>query len=151
MIKEVKNFIEKRDNVVSNMENIFLLDGASEGISIILNLLIKDEVDGIMIPTPQYPIYSALITKLGGIQVPYYLDESKGWGLSLEELERSYGKASNNGVNVRGIVVINPGNPTGQVFSEENLKKVLEFAFEKNIYVLADEVYQRNIYVEKEF
>jgi aspartate/methionine/tyrosine aminotransferase len=151
VIKEVKDFIDKRDDVESNMENIYLLNGASEGITIMLRLLIKDDNDGIMIPTPQYPIYSALITRFGGAQVPYYLDESKGWGLTLQELESSYAKAKDNGVNVRGIVVINPGNPTGQVLDEEDLKKVLEFAYEKNIYVLADEVYQKNIYAKKQF
>uniref|UniRef100_A0A7S3N8F6 Aminotransferase class I/classII large domain-containing protein n=1 Tax=Euplotes harpa TaxID=151035 RepID=A0A7S3N8F6_9SPIT len=113
------------------MENIYLLNGASEGITILIRLLIQDSNDGIMIPTPQYPIYSALINKNGGVQVPYYLDESKSWGLTVEELERSYQEATDKGTRIRGIVVINPGNPTGQVLSEDDLKLVLKFAHDK--------------------
>ena len=116
-----------------------------------LYMLIQNEKDGIMIPTPQYPIYSALITRCGGQQVPYYLDESKGWGMSLDELERSYKQATDKGIRVRSIVVINPGNPTGQVLEEADLKNVIEFAHDKNIMLLADEVYQKNIYVDKKF
>lgn len=131
VISEVKDFIKQRDGVETDMENIYLLNGASEGITILIRLLIQDSNDGIMIPTPQYPIYSALINKNGGVQVPYYLDESKSWGLTVEELERSYQEATDKGTRIRGIVVINPGNPTGQVLSEDDLKLVLKFAHDK--------------------
>lgn len=76
-------------------------------------MLIKDSNDGIMIPVPQYPIYSALITLEGGQMVNYYLDESKQWGLDHKDLEVSYQQAKDKGVKVKAIVVINPGNPTG--------------------------------------
>ncbi|CAI2364927.1 unnamed protein product [Moneuplotes crassus] len=151
IMREVKSFIEKRDGVNVDENNIFLTNGATEGITFMLNLLIKDENDGIMIPIPQYPMYSALITKFEGTQVPYYLDESKGWGMSFEELERSYAEATDKGINVRSMVVINPGNPTGQVLAQEDLNRVIQFAHDKQIFLLADEVYQRNIYVDKEF
>jgi aspartate/methionine/tyrosine aminotransferase len=133
------------------MENIYLLNGASEGITILLRMLIQNEKDGIMIPTPQYPIYSALITLNRGQHVPYYLEESNGWGMSLEELERSYKEATDKGIRVKAMVVINPGNPTGQVLDEEGLKRVIEFTHDKKIMLLADEVYQKNIYVDKKF
>lgn len=149
VIKEVKEFIEARDGVESSMDDIYLLNGASEGIAIMIRLLLQDQNDGIMIPTPQYPIYSALITRNGGHQVPYYLDESKGWGMSVEELERSYREATDNGVRVRAMVVINPGNPTGQVLDEADLKRVIQFAHDKQIMLLSDEVYQRNILAPK--
>lgn len=71
--------------------------------------------------------------------------------MSVDELRAAYQRGVDNGVNIRGIVVINPGNPTGQVLSENDLKATLEFAHEKKLYVLADEVYQENIYVNKEF
>nr|ALB24938.1 alanine aminotransferase [Euplotes vannus] len=151
IMREVKSFIEKRDGVEADENNIFLTNGATEGITFMLNLLIKDENDGIMIPIPQYPMYSALITKFEGTQVPYYLDESKGWGMSYKELERSYAEATDKGINVRSMVVINPGNPTGQVLTQEDLNRVIQFAHDKQIFLLADEVYQRNIYVDKEF
>ena len=151
IMRQVKDFIEKRDGVDVLEDNVYLLNGASEGITMILKLLIADENDGIMIPTPQYPIYSALVEKFGGKQVPYFLDESTGWGMTFEELERAYNEARDKGVNVKALTVINPGNPTGQVLTEKDLKRVLEFAHEKKLFVLADEVYQRNIYVDKEF
>ena len=75
-----------------------------------------------MIPIPQYPIYSATCELLGINQVGYYLDESKGWDLTVEELERSLNEAKANGISVNSFVLINPGNPTGQVLSKESVK-----------------------------
>lgn len=146
VIREVKSFIETRDGVDVNEDNIYLVNGASEGIGMTLRLLLKEKNDAIMLPIPQYPIYSALITQYGGNQVPYYLDEEKGWGLDVSGLEKSYQKAVDSGLNVRGIVMINPGNPTGQVLSEDNIKSVLKFAHDKNLLLMSDEVYQKNIY-----
>lgn len=67
---------------------------------------------GIMIPIPQYPLYSASIVEYNMEQAGYYLDEDNNWGLDLAELERAI-KEARKRCNVRGIVVINPGNPTG--------------------------------------
>lgn len=67
-----------------------------------------------MIPIPQYPLYSASIVEYNMEQVGYYLDEDNNWGLNLAELERSVNEARKR-CNVRGIVVINPGNPTGKI------------------------------------
>ena len=75
-----------------------------------------------MIPIPQYPIYSATCELLGLHQVGYYLDESKGWDLTMGELERSLEEAKAHDINVNSFVLINPGNPTGQVLSEESVK-----------------------------
>lgn len=69
---------------------------------------------GVMIPIPQYPLYSASLAEYGLEQVGYYLDEECNWGLSTQELERSLQEAQQT-CNVRALVVINPGNPTGQV------------------------------------
>lgn len=71
--------------------------------------------------------------------------------MSVEELERAYKQATDKGVKVRALVVINPGNPTGQILQESDLKRVIEFAHDKQIMLLSDEVYQKNIYVDKEF
>jgi len=75
-----------------------------------------------MIPIPQYPIYTATIDLLGGKRVSYFLDEKKGWGLNLDELERSITQARNDGIHVVAFVLINPGNPTGQVLSRDQVK-----------------------------
>lgn len=67
---------------------------------------------GIMIPTPQYPLYSATIVEYNMEQVGYYLDEDNDWGLNISELERSIKEARQH-CDVKAIVIINPGNPTG--------------------------------------
>ena len=77
-----------------------------------------------MIPIPQYPLYTASIDLFNGKAVPYYLDESNQWGMSVKELEQSLSKARENGTDVRALCVINPGNPTGQCLSESNMRAV---------------------------
>jgi aspartate/methionine/tyrosine aminotransferase len=102
-----------------------------------------------MIPRPQYPIYSATIEKLGGKKVGYAMDEKKGWSASLEELERSLAEAQKDGIKVNSFVLINPGNPTGQVLTPEAVRDVVKFCSKHNLVLLADEVYQENVYAEK--
>ncbi|KAJ1537926.1 hypothetical protein HK405_014237 [Cladochytrium tenue] len=99
-----------------------------------------------MIPIPQYPLYTAAVANYNGKVVPYYLDEESGWSLSTDELERAYKEAADAGIDVRALVVINPGNPTSQCLSEDNVHEILAFAQRKHLAVLADEVYQANIY-----
>jgi alanine transaminase len=145
-------FINKRDGyeetngISSDPEKIFLTSGASQGVKFVIDLLIAQSNDGIMIPIPQYPLYSATIKKAGGKQVNYYPDEDSGWTFDKELLEESLEKAKNKGVNVKGVVVINPGNPTGAVLSEQSIRTVIEFAKEHELAILADEVYQENVY-----
>lgn len=143
----VARFIEARDQSSADPEHIYLTDGASKGVQTVLRLLIAAPADGIMIPIPQYPLYSASITLLGGRQVPYFLDEGSGWKLKREELEQSLQRSRQEGTRVRAIAVINPGNPTGSVLDEKNIAMVVDFAREHGLAILADEVYQENIYL----
>lgn len=113
-----------------------------------MKMLIRDKHDGIMVPIPQYPLYSATIQLYGGTLVPYYLDEEHGWGLDETHLRHQAAEARARGVTVRGLVVINPGNPTGQVLSHENQKTIVRFCKDEQIVLLADEVYQTNVYAE---
>jgi aspartate/methionine/tyrosine aminotransferase len=148
----VADFITKRDgfdsspNLKSNPRDIFITNGASEAVKYVIDLLIARKNDGIMIPIPQYPLYSATIKKAGGVQVNYYLDEDSGWTLKRSELEASITTAQKNGVNVKGIVVINPGNPTGAILDEATIMDVINFAQQHNLVIIADEVYQENVY-----
>jgi len=103
-----------------------------------------------MIPIPQYPLYSASITLLGGAQVPYHLNEEKNWGLTTAELSRSLKESQQSGITPRALVIINPGNPTGQVLLEKNMREIVEFCYENSLVLLADEVYQENIYVKEQ-
>lgn len=149
--EEVAAFIAKRDGHPADPESIFLTEGASAGVKTLLESMIRDENDGILCPIPQYPLYSATITLLGGQLVPYYLDEDAGWDLSMEELRRALKDARSKGIVVRALVFINPGNPTGQVLSAESLRDLVRLAYDEGLFLIADEVYQSNIYDEKPF
>jgi len=142
----VADFVHERDGIPADADHVFLTDGASKGVQSVLRLLVDGPKDGVMIPIPQYPLYSASITLLGGAQVPYTLDEAKEWSLSRDSLETAYAEAVKSGIRVRAIVVINPGNPTGAVLDEKNVEMVLDFAKARGLSVLADEVYQENVY-----
>ncbi len=148
----VARFIDRRDDVEriggvkSVPEKIFMTSGASEGVRFVVDLLIANENDGIMIPIPQYPLYSASIKRAGGVQVNYYPDESNDWAFNREMLQDALTEAKKVGVNVNGIVVINPGNPTGALQSRQSIDEVIQFAEENQLVIIADEVYQENIY-----
>lgn len=144
----IADFIQKRDGIPADKEKIILTDGASKGVQSVLTLLLKNPNDGLMIPIPQYPLYSATLTLYGGQQIGYYLDENNSWQLNEKVLIESIENAKKKGVNPVGIAVINPGNPTGAVLSEDNIKMILNFAKKYNLTVLADEVYQENVYLK---
>lgn len=148
MIRDaVAEFIRDRDGIEADPEKIFLTDGASKGVQSALQVLISGPTDGVMVPIPQYPLYSATITLLKGRQVPYYMDEEHDWRLSREMLEDAINKAKQDGTTVKGIVVTNPGNPTGSVFDRDNVAMIIDFAREHGLTILADEVYQENVYL----
>ncbi|EFA80185.1 alanine transaminase [Heterostelium album PN500] len=149
VLKSVAAFIESRDGHAADPSNIFLTDGASVAVQRMLRLLIRDRSDGIMIPIPQYPLYSATIELYGGSQLGYYLNEESGWGLEASELERSYNDAVSKGITPRALVIINPGNPTGQTLDAANMREIVAFCHRKRIVLLADEVYQENVYVKE--
>lgn len=142
----VAEFITERDGLAADPEAIYLSDGASKAVQAVLRMLISGPRDGILIPIPQYPLYSATIALYEGTLVPYELEEAADWGFSLATLEAALAAAVARGVRPRAIVVINPGNPTGAVLDEANIEVVLRFARAHGLAVLADEVYQDNVY-----
>jgi len=147
--RSVANFIEKRDGFPADPENIFLSAGASGGVSTLMNVMCADANSGILVPIPQYPLYTATLALLNAKCVPYELEEEKSWGTNLDAIRASYAKAKAEGTSVRSIVIINPGNPTGATLTVEDIKSVLKFAAEEKLVVMADEVYQTNVFVGK--
>jgi len=149
--RHVAEYIMRRDGGIEcDWRNIILCAGASEGIRGCLKLLTgpgEGVRPGVMIPIPQYPLYSASLAEYNMDQVGYYLDESRNWAMDVSELERAY-QAAKDTSDIKAIVLINPGNPTGQVLTRENLEAVIKFAAEKKLFVFADEVYQQNVYAE---
>ena len=149
--KEVAAYIKNRDGLSEdpNPDHIFLTDGASVGVRSCMNALIRDARDGVLVPIPQYPLYSASIALYGGSLVPYALNEAAGWSLDVDSIRKAIKEARAKGVSPRGLVFINPGNPTGQCLPEANLAALVKLAYEEKIVLMADEVYQENIYQDK--
>ncbi len=145
---QVAAFMLERDGYEANPKHIALTTGASEGVKRCIGALVRSPMDGIMIPKPQYPLYSAALTLVGGRAVYYDLAEEAGWTTSWVEMERAYAAAVAEGTAVRAIAMINPGNPVGAVLSEEAVAELVCFAAAKGLVVLADEVYQINVYAE---
>ena len=131
---------------MASLDNIFVSNGASECVRMMLNTIIRGATDGIMVPIPQYPLYSAAISLYGGTLCPYFLEEDDGWSLNKAALEDSIALAREKGVTPRALVFINPGNPTGQCLSSENLRDLITFCVDNSLVLMADEVYQENIY-----
>ncbi|KAF4125631.1 alanine transaminase [Geosmithia morbida] len=149
-IKEsIAKFLERRDGFPANPANIYLSGGASSGVNTLLNTICASPKTGILIPIPQYPLYTATLSVLNATCVPYHLDESNSWRTDLETIRASCDKAKAEGIDVRCIVIINPGNPTGASLPDEEIRALLDFAREENLVVMADEVYQTNVFVGK--
>uniref|UniRef100_A0A2Z5RE46 alanine transaminase n=1 Tax=Reticulitermes speratus TaxID=60591 RepID=A0A2Z5RE46_9NEOP len=149
--RHVAQYIERRDGIGSNWENIILSAGASDAIKSVMKLLVNEvngKKSGVMVPIPQYPLYSATLAEFNMHQIGYYLDESRGWGMDIAELQRAINEAKKHCIP-RAIVVINPGNPTGQVLSRTNIEEIIKFAQKEELFIFADEVYQDNVYDPK--
>lgn len=147
--QSVADFLERRDGFPANQADIYLSGGASSGVNTLLHIICADDKSGILVPIPQYPLYTASLSVLNAVCVPYLLDESKNWGTDVETIKAAHAKAKDEGVDVRAIVIINPGNPTGASLPEEDIRAVLNFARQERLVVMADEVYQTNVFVGK--
>ena len=153
--RDVAHYITTRD--VKNSGNpafpaasandIVLTDGSSNGVRMMLTTLLDGKRDAVLLPIPQYPLYSALLTLMDATAAPYNLRESEGWAMPISDLEAAKDAAIVNGSTPRILVIINPGNPTGQVLSKANMEAVVRFAHDNKLVILADEVYQENIYL----
>ncbi len=121
---------------IRGIREVFIGHGASEPIELLLNALLEPG-EGVLVPSPGYPLYSAVLAKLSARAVPYNLDESNGWQPDLAHIEEQVDAST------RAIVVINPNNPTGSVAGRETLATLLEIAARHHLVVLSDEIYDR--------
>lgn len=152
--RDVADYITERDRQATgnpnlpsvDIENVYMTEGSSPGVKMILQLVLDGEKDTCMIPIPQYPLYSAVLTIMGAGVSPYYLDEKTNWGLSLDSLSKCYNDAVAKNSTPRILVVVNPGNPTGQILEKSQMIDIIKFAHDHKIILLADEVYQANVY-----
>ena len=122
-----------------DIQSIFVGYGSGEVIDSCLTALVNPG-DNVLTPSPEYPLYGAVLAKLGAVTNAYDLDEANGWEPDLADMERKIN------AQTRAILLINPSNPTGAVMSRQTLEKVLELAREHNLLILADEIYDKLIY-----
>lgn len=148
--QSVAEFIERRDGYPADPELIYLSNGASAGVNALLHIICSSDKTGVLVPIPQYPLYTATLSILNARCVPYYLEEDSAWGTNIDDIRAALKKAQKDGTDVRAIVIINPGNPTGASLKKADIEAVLELAAEEGLVVVADEVYQTNIF-EGEF
>ncbi|KAJ7205373.1 alanine aminotransferase [Mycena rebaudengoi] len=144
--KSVADFITARDGHPASASDIFLTTGASAGVSLLLNLLITSPSSGVLIPIPQYPLYTAALAQHNGTPVPYLLDESLDWATSPDSISAAIAKAKADGIELKALVVINPGNPTGALLSAATMEALVKLCEEHSLVLLADEVYQSNLH-----
>lgn len=139
----------ERDGYPADPTSIYLSAGASSGVNTLLHIICATPQTGVLVPIPQYPLYTATLSVLDAHCVPYYLDESKAWGTDMDAIRSALTKAKSEGIDTRAIAVINPGNPTGASLSADDVKAVIKFAAEEKLVILADEVYQTNVFIGK--
>jgi len=125
------------------IDDIFLGNGVSELIVMAMQALLNPG-DEILIPAPDYPLWTAAVTLAGGTPVHYLCDEANDWQPDMADIT-----AKVNG-NTRGIVVINPNNPTGAVYGEAVLQQIVDLAREHDLVIFADEIYDRIVYDDAE-
>jgi len=121
------------------LDDIYLGNGASELIVMATNALLNDG-DELLLPAPDYPLWTAAASLSGGTPVHYLCDEANGWMPNLADIRAKITPFT------RGIVVINPNNPTGALYSDELLQGIVEIAREHNLVIFADEVYDKVLY-----
>ncbi len=121
------------------VDDVYLGNGASELIVMSLNALL-DDGDQVLLPSPDYPLYTAAVALSGGTPVHYVCDEQSGWLPDIDDIRRKINERT------KAIVVINPNNPTGALYPEPLLQQIVELARQHQLVVLADEIYDKTLY-----
>ena len=130
---------QERGIDITDVDDVWLGNGVSELIQVALNALL-DEGDEVLIPAPDYPLWTAATSLSGGSPVHYLCDESSGWMPDIEDMRSKITKRT------KAIVIINPNNPTGAVYSPEVLRKIADLAVKHGLIVMADEIYDKILY-----
>ena len=137
--KAVMHETQKQGIKGVTLDDIYLGNGASELIVMATNGLLNNG-DELLLPAPDYPLWTAAVSLSGGTPVHYVCDEANGWMPDIEDIRA---KITNN---TKGIVVINPNNPTGALYSDELLMQIVELARKHGLIIFADEVYDKVLY-----
>jgi alanine-synthesizing transaminase len=123
-------------------DDVLMTAGASEAADLILTALVE-EGDEVLLPAPGYPLYAAILNRLGAVARYYHLDGERGWQPSPEEVSSLINERT------RALVLINPNNPTGSITPDETTRRLLELAARHDLLVIADEVYRELCFGER--
>ncbi len=137
-VAEARAAVEKevRRKGISKWLDLFITSGVSECIELCLTALVNHGED-VLTPSPGYPLYSAVLSKLQANNVPYFLDEDSNWEPDIDDIKRKITPRT------RAFVLINPNNPTGSRYSRDILEEIVKLSVKHNIVIFADEIYDK--------
>ena len=135
----VAQYYQSRGLRDTTVEDVFIGNGVSELISMVLQAFV-DDGNEILVPAPDYPLWTGAVALAGGTPVHYRCDEENGWDPDLADIESKISE------NTHALVIINPNNPTGAVYSEETVKGLVDIARRHDLVVMADEIYEKIIF-----
>lgn len=141
--KAIMQHYQARDMRDITVEDIYIGNGVSELIVQAMQALLNNG-DEMLVPAPDYPLWTAAVSLSGGNAVHYMCDEQQGWFPDLDDIRSKITK------NTRGIVIINPNNPTGAVYSKDILMEIVEIARQHDLIIFADEIYDKILYDDAE-
>ena len=137
--KAVVHYCQEKHIAGVTVDDVYLGNGASELIVMALNALL-DNGDEVLLPAPDYPLYTAAVALSGGNPVHYICDEQSDWMPDIEDIRRKITPRT------RAIVVINPNNPTGALYPDSVLQQIVDIAREHQLIIMADEIYDKTLY-----
>ncbi|GAA4118370.1 pyridoxal phosphate-dependent aminotransferase [Knoellia locipacati] len=137
----VAQYYQARGLTDTTVDDVYIGNGVSELISMVLQAFV-DDGNEILIPAPDYPLWTGAVSLSGGTPVHYRCDESNGWNPDLEDIESKITE------NTHALVVINPNNPTGAVYSEEIVRGLVDIARRHHLVLMADEIYEKILYAD---
>lgn len=137
--KAVVQHYQRRGLLDLDVEDVYIGNGASELIVMAMQALLNNG-DEMLVPAPDYPLWTASVALSGGKPVHYLCDEGADWYPDLDDIKKKITP------NTKGIVLINPNNPTGAVYSRDFLLQVVEIARQNNLIIFADEIYDKVLY-----
>ena len=146
-LPELREAICEKEKKVNAVEispgNVIVTQGVSEGIQMLIASIIEDNGDEFLVPGPAYPPYVSYVKFFGGKPVTYKTSEESGWHPDIDDLRSKITSKT------RGIVVINPNNPTGALYPEKIVKQIVDLAGENNLLLISDEIYSGITYRER--
>jgi alanine-synthesizing transaminase len=137
--KAVVHYTQQKRVTGVTVDDVYLGNGASELIVMSVNALLNDG-DEVLVPAPDYPLWTAAVSLSGGTPRHYLCDEGSGWLPDIDDIKAKITPST------KGIVVINPNNPTGALYPEELLRGIVEVARQHQLIVFADEIYDKTLY-----